>query len=99
MLKLSPRLRGRLAVHSHGEWISKISFFNCSDQLESHRFIIAVATEMERAAFTESEVVPPAYLVVLALVPSAVAVLCVLLWETLPSTSALRCGDSSARWR
>jgi len=55
--QLSPGLRGELAMHCHSGWLSQIPFFNCGDELERQQFMVAVAMNLKRKAFTKMEMV------------------------------------------
>lgn len=45
LLTMSPGLRGEVALYNN-QWISKIQFFNCNNQLERSQFITAVSVSI-----------------------------------------------------
>jgi len=53
--QLSPGLRGAIAIHCHSDWLSRVPFFNCPDETERERFVVAVALKLKRRAFTRME--------------------------------------------
>ena len=40
---LSPTLRGKVALSTHGVWVVHVPFFKCDDPRERNEFIMAVA--------------------------------------------------------
>ncbi|OQS03787.1 hypothetical protein THRCLA_03918 [Thraustotheca clavata] len=54
LLAMSPGLRGEVALYNN-QWISKIDFFNCSDDLERSQFITALAMVLRPECFPPSE--------------------------------------------
>jgi CRP-like cAMP-binding protein len=52
---MSPKLRGEVAMHRHGEWIRHVPFFNVKNHHERVGFVTAVATELEPAVFAKLE--------------------------------------------
>jgi len=55
--RLSPGLRGQLAVFTYTEWMSKVPFFHCHDERERERFVVAVAPLLRQCSYTKFEVV------------------------------------------
>lgn len=52
---MSPKLRGHVAMHRHGEWISKVPFFNVGNAHERLAFVTAIAMELQPAVFGKLE--------------------------------------------
>ena len=44
--KMSPKLRGDVALHNNAAWIERIPFFVSSDRIEKEEFITAVSMKL-----------------------------------------------------
>lgn len=52
LLQMSPKLRGDIALHSHQQWVSQISFFRAESEEERQMFITSIALQVHKQSAT-----------------------------------------------
>jgi hypothetical protein len=52
---MSPRLQEDMATFQHGSWVRNVSFFNCGNENEEHRFVTKIALNLALEAYAAKE--------------------------------------------